>query len=119
MIPDMTLTALRCPNCSALLPPEATTVCSYCGATLVPAEPAARGPRIVSVYLDSAGTGDDKIAVIQVVFRHLRDHLNIGLKASKDLVDGAPCVLVKDVSESLAEPLVTAMRAAKATVRIV
>ena len=112
----MSLTALRCPNCSALLPPEATTVCGYCGATLVPAT---SEPRIVSVYLDDAGTGDDKIAVIQAVFHQLHDQLSIGLKDSKDLVDGAPCLLVKDVSETLANSLVAALRKAKATVRIV
>ena len=112
----MTLTALRCPNCAALLPGDTVKVCTYCGATLVPAE---REHRVVSIYLDDAGVGDDKIAVIQAVFHQLHHHLNIGLKDSKDLVDGAPCVLVKDVSEAFAETIVAALRAAKATVRIV
>lgn len=109
----MPLTALRCPNCSALLEAGAITFCSYCGARLVATEPAATNElRVASVYLDDAG--ENKIPVIQAVNQHLR----IGLAVSRDLVNTAPCVLAKDIAEPLAQTLVVALRALKATVRI-
>jgi ribosomal protein L7/L12 len=109
----MSIRALVCPQCAAPLAagPPAVTKCVYCGATLV-AEPAPGTLRVVTVWLDDAGP--DKKAVIQAVFRHLR----IGLKASLDLVDSAPCVLAANIAESLAQGLVVELGQLGATVRM-
>ena len=57
------------------------------------------GPASVSLILKSAG--DKKIQVIKVV----REVTSLGLKEAKDLVDGAPQPIKKDISKEEAQQL--------------
>ncbi|ABJ57277.1 50S ribosomal protein L7/L12 [Oenococcus oeni] len=58
--------------------------------------------------------GQAKIGVIKAV----RDATGLGLKESKDLVDGAPSVIKKDLNESDANDLKSKLEAAGATVAL-
>ena len=65
-----------------------------------------------TVHLASAGEG--KIAVMKVV----KEALGLGLKEAKDLVDGAPVDLKKDVKKDEAEALKKGLEEAGATVTL-
>ncbi len=65
-----------------------------------------------NVKLESAGEG--KIAVMKVV----KEALGLGLKEAKDLVDGAPVDLKKDVKKDEAEALKKSLEEAGATVSL-
>jgi large subunit ribosomal protein L7/L12 len=65
-----------------------------------------------TVHLTSAGEG--KIAVMKVV----KEALGLGLKEAKDLVDGAPIDLKKDVKTEEAQTLKKALEEAGATVEL-
>ena len=65
-----------------------------------------------TVHLASAGEG--KIAVMKVV----KEALGLGLKEAKDLVDGAPVDLKKDVKKDEAEALKKGLEEAGATVEL-
>ncbi len=65
-----------------------------------------------TVHLASAGEG--KIAVMKVV----KEVLGLGLKEAKDLVDGAPVDLKKDVKKAEAEELKKKLEEAGATVEL-
>jgi ribosomal protein L7/L12 len=109
----MSLIALVCPRCAAPLTagPPAVTKCTYCDATLV--DQAAPGTlRLVTVWLDDAGP--EKIAVIQAVFKIMRN----GLADARDLVNTAPCALATGIAESQGHMLVADLRKLGATVRI-
>ncbi len=61
-----------------------------------------------------AGAGDQKVAVIKVV----REITGLGLKESKDLVDGAPKPLKEDVPAEEAEELKKKLEEAGASVEL-
>lgn len=65
-----------------------------------------------TVHLTSAGEG--KIAVMKVV----KEALGLGLKEAKDLVDGAPVDLKKDVKKAEAEDMKKKLEEAGATVEL-
>ncbi|MEA4910582.1 50S ribosomal protein L7/L12 [bioreactor metagenome] len=65
-----------------------------------------------TVHLENAGEG--KIAVMKVV----KEALGLGLKEAKDLVDGAPVDLKKDVKKDEAEALKKALEEAGAKVAL-
>jgi large subunit ribosomal protein L7/L12 len=65
-----------------------------------------------TVHLDAAGEG--KIAVMKVV----KESLGLGLKEAKDLVDGAPVEVKKDMKKDDAEALKKALEEAGATVSL-
>ena len=65
-----------------------------------------------TVHLESAGEG--KIAVMKVV----KEALGLGLKEAKDLVDGAPADLKKDMKKDEAEALKKALEEAGAKVAL-
>ena len=65
-----------------------------------------------TVHLKAAGEG--KIAVMKVV----KEVLGLGLKEAKDLVDGAPVDLKKDVKKADAEDLKKKLEEAGATVEL-
>ncbi|MBP7250632.1 MAG: 50S ribosomal protein L7/L12 [Aliarcobacter sp.] len=65
-----------------------------------------------TVHLEAAGEG--KIAVMKVV----KESLGLGLKEAKDLVDGAPIDLKKDVKKEDAETLKKALEEAGAKVSL-
>lgn len=65
-----------------------------------------------TVHLDAAGEG--KIAVMKVV----KESLGLGLKEAKDLVDGAPVEVKKDMKKEDAEALKKALEEAGATVSL-
>lgn len=65
-----------------------------------------------TVHLENAGEG--KIAVMKVV----KEALGLGLKEAKDLVDGAPIDLKKDIKKDEAEALKKALEEAGATVKL-
>lgn len=65
-----------------------------------------------TVHLASAGEG--KIAVMKVV----KEALGLGLKEAKDLVDGAPVDLKKDVKKAEAEDMKKKLEEAGATVTL-
>ena len=65
-----------------------------------------------TVHLESAGEG--KIAVMKVV----KESLGLGLKEAKDLVDGAPMDLKKDMKKEEAEALKKALEEAGAKVSL-
>lgn len=65
-----------------------------------------------TVHLDAAGEG--KIAVMKVV----KESLGLGLKEAKDLVDGAPVDVKKDMKKEDAEALKKALEEAGATVSL-
>ena len=61
-----------------------------------------------------AGIGEQKIAVMKVV----KEALGLGLKEAKDLVDGAPIDLKKDVKKAEAEELKKKLEEAGAKVEL-
>lgn len=65
-----------------------------------------------TVHLEAAGEG--KIAVMKVV----KESLGLGLKEAKDLVDGAPVDLKKDMKKEDAENLKKALEEAGAKVSL-
>jgi large subunit ribosomal protein L7/L12 len=65
-----------------------------------------------TVHLTSAGEG--KIAVMKVV----KEALGLGLKEAKDLVDGAPVDLKKDVKKAEADEMKKKLEEAGATVEL-
>lgn len=65
-----------------------------------------------TVHLENAGEG--KIAVMKVV----KEALGLGLKEAKDLVDGAPIDLKKDIKKEEAEALKKSLEEAGATVKL-
>lgn len=65
-----------------------------------------------TVHLKAAGEG--KIAVMKVV----KEVLGLGLKEAKDLVDGAPVDLKKDVKKAEAEDLKKKLEEAGASVEL-
>lgn len=65
-----------------------------------------------TVHLENAGEG--KIAVMKVV----KEALGLGLKEAKDLVDGAPVDLKKDIKKEEAEALKKSLEEAGATVKL-
>lgn len=65
-----------------------------------------------TVHLASAG--EQKIAVMKVV----KEALGLGLKEAKDLVDGAPVELKKDVKKAEAEEMKKKLEEAGATVEL-
>ena len=65
-----------------------------------------------TVHLENAGEG--KIAVMKVV----KEVFGLGLKEAKDLVDGAPVEIKKDVKKEEAEELKKALEEAGATVSL-
>jgi ribosomal protein L7/L12 len=125
----MDVTELRCTSCLAPVDPSLGPVqrCAYCGTTLTiggsPAAsidgksaafrsaPAHGSSRAGGAFLEEIGP--NKIMVIKVVI----DTLHFGLKASKDLVEGAPCVIGEDLDGAASEALREALRAAGARVR--
>lgn len=66
-----------------------------------------------NVMLDAAGP--QSIMVIKLI----REHLSIGLKDAKDLVDAAPSELARALDGTRAQKLREALTAAGATVRLV
>jgi large subunit ribosomal protein L7/L12 len=70
------------------------------------------GKDAYTVHLSSAG--EQKIAVMKVV----KEALGLGLKEAKDLVDGAPVELKKDVKSAEAEELKKKLEEAGATVEL-
>jgi large subunit ribosomal protein L7/L12 len=70
------------------------------------------GKDAYTVHLTSAGEG--KIAVMKVV----KEVLALGLKEAKDLVDGAPVDLKKDVKKAEAEEMKKKLEEAGATVEL-
>ena len=87
-------------------------------AAAVAAAPAAgaavadEGKDTYTVHLASAG--EQKIAVMKVV----KEALGLGLKEAKDLVDGAPVELKKDVKKAEAEDMKKKLEEAGATVEL-
>ena len=87
-------------------------------AAAVSAAPAAgaaaadEGKDAYTVHLASAG--EQKIAVMKVV----KEALGLGLKEAKDLVDGAPVDLKKDVKKAEAEDMKKKLEEAGATVEL-
>jgi large subunit ribosomal protein L7/L12 len=73
--------------------------------------PAREPSRAGGAFLEDIGP--NKIAVIKVVY----DTLHLGLKASKDLVEGAPCVIGEELDGAASEAFREALRAAGARVR--
>lgn len=65
-----------------------------------------------TVFLENAGEG--KIAVMKVV----KENLGLGLKEAKDLVDGAPVEVKKDMKKEDADALKKALEEAGATVSL-
>lgn len=65
-----------------------------------------------TVHLENAGEG--KIAVMKVV----KEALGLGLKEAKDLVDGAPVDLKKDVKKEEAEALKKSLEEVGAIVKL-
>lgn len=61
-----------------------------------------------------ASSGEQKIAVMKVV----KEALGLGLKEAKDLVDGAPVELKKDVKKAEAEELKKKLEEAGASVEL-
>jgi large subunit ribosomal protein L7/L12 len=72
----------------------------------------AEGKDAYTVHL--ATSGEQKIAVMKVV----KEALGLGLKEAKDLVDGAPIDLKKDVKKAEAEELKKKLEEAGATVEL-
>jgi large subunit ribosomal protein L7/L12 len=72
----------------------------------------AEGKDAYTVHLTAAG--EQKIAVMKVV----KEALGLGLKEAKDLVDGAPVDLKKDVKTAEAEELKKKLEEAGATVEL-
>ena len=110
----MTLTELRCPRCDApiVATQSGLATCGHCGASLQ--DTASTG--VSTLHLDDVGP--DKVAVIQVVFHHLRaSGRQVGLKDSKDLVETAPCVLAEELESGNARSFVKALVKAGAKVR--
>jgi len=70
------------------------------------------GDATVTVELTSAGDG--KVAVIKAV----KEILGLGLKEAKDLVDGAPAEIKKDVEKAEAEEIKKKLEEVGATVTI-
>jgi large subunit ribosomal protein L7/L12 len=70
------------------------------------------GKDAYTVHLASAG--EQKIAVMKVV----KEALGLGLKEAKDLVDGAPVDLKKDVKSAEAEDMKKKLEEAGATVEL-
>ncbi len=87
-------------------------------AAAVAAAPAAgaaaadEGKDAYTVHLASAG--EQKIAVMKVV----KEALALGLKEAKDMVDGAPVDLKKDVKKAEAEEMKKKLEEAGATVEL-
>lgn len=79
------------------------------GATAAAAD---EGKDSYTVHLASAG--EQKIAVMKVV----KEALGLGLKEAKDLVDGAPVELKKDVKKAEAEDMKKKLEEAGATVEL-
>lgn len=73
---------------------------------------ASEGKDAYTVHLASAG--EQKIAVMKVV----KEALGLGLKEAKDLVDGAPVDLKKDVKKAEAEEMKKKLEEAGATVEL-
>ena len=73
---------------------------------------ASEGKDSYTVHLASAG--EQKIAVMKVV----KEALGLGLKEAKDMVDGAPVDLKKDVKKAEAEDLKKKLEEAGATVSL-
>lgn len=69
-------------------------------------------PGEYSIVLDDAGSSP--ISVIKLV----KDRLGLGLKEAKNLVDGTPSVLIRDVDMVFANQLVRALEAAGAQARL-
>lgn len=70
------------------------------------------GKDAYTVHLASAG--EQKIAVMKVV----KEALGLGLKEAKDMVDGAPVDLKKDVKKAEAEDMKKKLEEAGATVEL-
>lgn len=70
------------------------------------------GKDAYTVHLASAG--EQKIAVMKVV----KEALGLGLKEAKDMVDGAPVDLKKDVKKAEAEEMKKKLEEAGATVSL-
>ena len=86
-------------------------------AVAVAAGPAAPAEEVVEqdefdVIIESAG--DKKIQVIKVV----RELTSLGLKEAKDVVDGAPKVLLEKVNKEAAEKAAEALKAVGAGVTV-
>lgn len=86
----MSVSELRCSSCLAPIDPTRGPLqrCAYCGAALVIGGEVAQA----SGRLRLEDCGPNKIAVIKLVIQHM----HLGLKAAKDLVESAPCVLADD-----------------------
>jgi large subunit ribosomal protein L7/L12 len=88
-------------------------------AAAVAAAPAAGGAGDAAEAKDSftvhlASSGEGKIAVMKVV----KEALGLGLKEAKDLVDGAPVDLKKDVKKAEAEEMKKKLEEAGAKVEL-
>jgi len=92
--------------------PVAVAAAPVAGATAAAAAPAAEEKTEFEVVLASAGA--QKIAVIKEV----RAITGLGLKESKDLVEGAPKVVKEKVSKAEAEELKKRLEAAGAKVEL-
>lgn len=88
---------------------------------MAPAAGAAAGSEAAGVAAEKSSfaveltaAGDQKINVIKAV----REITGLGLKESKDLVDGAPKVVKEGVAKAAAEEMKTKLEAAGATVTL-
>jgi ribosomal protein L7/L12 len=91
-----TLEVWRCGNCGGNVSIDSTVLfCGFCGAALAP--PAPREPERFDVRLDDPGT--NKIGVIKALAELF------SLSNARDLVNGAPCVVLGGVSQERARDL--------------
>jgi large subunit ribosomal protein L7/L12 len=79
-----------------------------------PAAAAAEETTKAAYTIHLASAGDQKIPVMKIV----KDLLGLGLKEAKDLVDGAPVDLKKDVAKEDAEKIKKDLEAAGAKVEL-
>ncbi|HEY8073950.1 MAG TPA: ribosomal protein L7/L12 [Labilithrix sp.] len=104
----MTLTALRCPECTA--PASAgTTKCAYCGATFIAERPrAARMESRYSLVVRVAPSNVERVANL------LRDHLRVDVKVAA----GAPFEIEVGADEAQANAIAHALSEAGAQAEI-
>lgn len=65
------------------------------------------------IYLEK--NGRTKLALV----KSIKEHLGLGLKAAKDIVDNTPCVILKDVDIDYAEKLVDEFENCGATIKLI
>lgn len=76
--------------------------------------PETMGPETTSWTVVATSPGDQKLQAIKAI----RQHLNLGLREAKDLVDDLPATIATNASEADANTIADKLRAAGMTVEI-